>query len=67
MMFKIFSILSRNYKLVWPLFIKGIDGVPKIKEGYNPATWMLEVTTPAQEAALGINFAKVYKNSELYK
>ncbi|KAL9443070.1 hypothetical protein AB3S75_016429 [Citrus x aurantiifolia] len=48
-------------------YFEGIDGVPKIKEGYNPATWMLEVTTPAQEAALGINFAKVYKNSELYK
>ncbi|KAL9440125.1 hypothetical protein AB3S75_018895 [Citrus x aurantiifolia] len=48
-------------------YFEGIDGVPKIKEGYNPATWMLEVTTPAQETALGINFAKVYKNSELYK
>ncbi|KAF8393290.1 hypothetical protein HHK36_021531 [Tetracentron sinense] len=32
-----------------------------------PATWMLEVTTAAQEAALGVNFAEVYKNSELYR
>ncbi|KAL6334304.1 hypothetical protein AAG906_014705 [Vitis piasezkii] len=27
----------------------GIEGVSKIKESYNPATWMLEVTTTAQE------------------
>uniref|UniRef100_F6H002 ABC transporter family G domain-containing protein n=1 Tax=Vitis vinifera TaxID=29760 RepID=F6H002_VITVI len=46
--------------------LKGIDGVSKIKDGYNSATWMLEVTSAAQEAALGINFTDVYKNSELY-
>lgn len=28
---------------------------------------MLEVTSAAQEASLGINFAEVYKNSELYR
>ncbi|KAL6344974.1 hypothetical protein AAG906_007705 [Vitis piasezkii] len=39
----------------------------EIKDGYNPATWMLEVTSAAQEAALGINFTDVYKNSELYR
>ena len=48
-------------------FLKGIDGVSKIKDGYNPATWMLEVTLAAQEATLGINFTNVYKNSELYR
>ena len=48
-------------------FLKGIRGVSKIKDGYNPATWMLEVTTAAQERALGVNFADVYKNSELYR
>lgn len=47
--------------------IQGIEGVSKIKEGYNPATWMLEVTTPAQESALGVDFADLYKNSELYR
>ena len=47
--------------------MKEIDGVSKIKDGYNPATWMLEVTSAAQEAILGVNFAQVYKNSELYK
>lgn len=49
------------------LFAKGINGVTKIKDGYNPATWMLEVTTEMQENALGVNFSEVYKSSELYQ
>lgn len=47
--------------------MKGINGVPKIKVGYNPATWMLEVTSAAQEAGLGVNFTDAYNNSEIYK
>ncbi|KAG4954354.1 hypothetical protein JHK87_039948 [Glycine soja] len=38
-------------------------GVPKIKEGYNPATWMLEVTSAGIEASLKVNFTNVYRNS----
>ncbi|XVF26672.1 hypothetical protein REPUB_Repub14bG0037900 [Reevesia pubescens] len=48
-------------------YFEGIQGVSKIKDGYNPATWMLEVTTTAQELALGVDFADVYKNSDLYR
>ncbi|GLT60903.1 hypothetical protein SLA2020_336430 [Shorea laevis] len=48
-------------------FLKGIRGVSKIRDGYNPATWMLEVTAAAQETALGVNFTDVFKNSELYR
>ncbi|KAH1258472.1 Pleiotropic drug resistance protein 1 [Glycine max] len=48
-------------------YFEGIKGVSKIKDGYNPATWMLEVTTSAKEIELGIDFAEVYKNSELYR
>ncbi|XP_051137797.1 pleiotropic drug resistance protein 1-like [Andrographis paniculata] len=48
-------------------YFEGIDGVEKIKDGYNPATWMLEITSTAQEAALGIDFAQLYRNSELYR
>ncbi|KAK3033865.1 hypothetical protein RJ639_032770 [Escallonia herrerae] len=48
-------------------YFEGIDEVPKIKDGYNPATWMLDVTSASQEAALGVNFTEVYKNSELYR
>jgi len=49
------------------LVLKGIQGVRKIKDGYNPATWMLEVTTSSKEVELGIDFAELYKNSELYR
>ncbi|KAL7166187.1 hypothetical protein ACSBR2_036964 [Camellia fascicularis] len=48
-------------------YFEGINGNSKIKDGYNPATWMLEVTSAAQEAALGVNFAEMYKNSDLYR
>ncbi|KAJ3701260.1 hypothetical protein LUZ61_004965 [Rhynchospora tenuis] len=48
-------------------YFESIPGIAKIKDGYNPATWMLEVSTIAQEAALGINFTEIYHNSELYR
>ncbi|XP_010254255.1 PREDICTED: ABC transporter G family member 39-like isoform X3 [Nelumbo nucifera] len=48
-------------------YFEGINGVSSIKDDYNPATWMLEVTTGAQEEVLGINFANIYKNSDLYR
>ncbi|KAI3775041.1 hypothetical protein L1987_49609 [Smallanthus sonchifolius] len=41
-------------------------GVSKITNGYNPATWMLEVTTSSQELAMGVDFTEIFKNSELY-
>nr|GME17662.1 pleiotropic drug resistance protein 1-like [Ipomoea batatas] len=48
-------------------YFETINGVQRIREGYNPATWMLEITSEAQERALGIDFAEVYRNSELYR
>lgn len=48
-------------------YFEGVEGVSKIKPGYNLATWMLEVTTLAQEDILGISFGDVYKNSDLYQ
>ncbi|KAH9622500.1 hypothetical protein KSS87_017391 [Heliosperma pusillum] len=48
-------------------YFEGIRGVHKIKDGYNPATWMLEVTSMAQETALGVDFSELYKNSDLYR
>ncbi|XP_077211741.1 pleiotropic drug resistance protein 1-like [Tasmannia lanceolata] len=48
-------------------YFEGVDGVSKITDGYNPATWMLEVTSPAQEESLGVNFTEIYKNSELFR
>ncbi|KAK8664212.1 hypothetical protein V6N13_084010 [Hibiscus sabdariffa] len=48
-------------------YFEGIEGVSKIKDGYNPATWMLEVSTTAQELTLGVDFADIYKKSDLYR
>ncbi|XP_068322624.1 pleiotropic drug resistance protein 1-like isoform X2 [Pyrus communis] len=48
-------------------YFEGIDNVSKIRDGYNPATWMLEVTSSAKEIAMEIDFAEVYKKSELYR
>ncbi|KAL5709532.1 ABC transporter G member 39 [Ranunculus cassubicifolius] len=48
-------------------YFESIDGVPKIRHKYNPATWMLEVTTAAQEEKLSINLVEIYKNSDLFQ
>lgn len=48
-------------------YFQAISGVPKIPEDLNPATWMLEVTTPGNEARLGTDFADSYANSGLFK
>ncbi|XP_039114168.1 ABC transporter G family member 41-like [Dioscorea cayenensis subsp. rotundata] len=47
-------------------YFERVPGVPKIKENCNPATWMLEVTSPSVEAQLGLNFAQIYRESTLY-
>uniref|UniRef100_A0ACD5WG15 Uncharacterized protein n=2 Tax=Avena sativa TaxID=4498 RepID=A0ACD5WG15_AVESA len=54
-----------SHKLVE--YFEAIAGVAKITEGYNPATWMLEVSSPLVEARLDINFAQIYANSSLYR
>ncbi|XP_060212522.1 pleiotropic drug resistance protein 2-like [Lycium barbarum] len=48
-------------------YFQFVPGVPTIKEGYNPATWMLDITTPAVEAQLNVDFADIYTNSDLYR
>ncbi|XP_031280621.1 ABC transporter G family member 39-like [Pistacia vera] len=48
-------------------YFEAIPGVPGIKDGYNPATWMLEVTAPSVEDHLDIDFAEIYANSSLYQ
>ncbi|KAE8705821.1 Pleiotropic drug resistance protein 3 [Hibiscus syriacus] len=42
-------------------------GVPKIRPGYNPAAWMLEVTSSAEENRLGVDFAEIYRRSNLFQ
>ncbi|KAJ8766367.1 hypothetical protein K2173_022426 [Erythroxylum novogranatense] len=48
-------------------YFESIPGVPKIKDNYNPATWMLEVTSMSAEAELGVDFGQIYRRSTLYE
>ncbi|KAG7637916.1 ABC transporter G family member 31 [Arabidopsis thaliana] len=48
-------------------YFQGINGVPPISSGYNPATWMLEVTTPALEEKYNMEFADLYKKSDQFR
>ncbi|XP_076910333.1 ABC transporter G family member 35-like isoform X1 [Bidens hawaiensis] len=57
--------LGRNSQNIIDYF-QEIPGVPKIPIQYNPATWMLEVSSGAAEIRLGIEFAERYKSSSLY-
>ena len=50
-----------------PCGVQAINGVPRLTEGLNPATWMLQVSTPGMEANIGVNFAEIYKGSGLYQ
>lgn len=46
-------------------YFEAVPGVVKIKDKYNPATWMLEVSSMGVEQRLGIDFAEVYRKSAL--
>ncbi|KAL0347079.1 UNVERIFIED_CONTAM: ABC transporter G family member 39 [Sesamum calycinum] len=48
-------------------YFEAIPGVPKVKDGCNPATWMLDVSTPEVEVQLGVDFADTYAKSSLYQ
>ncbi|KAK8584825.1 hypothetical protein V6N13_138771 [Hibiscus sabdariffa] len=58
--------LGRNSHKIIEYF-ESIPGIPKIKDKYNPATWMLEVSSVAAEVRLGMDFAEYYKPSSLYQ
>ncbi|KAK2418391.1 pleiotropic drug resistance protein [Trifolium repens] len=55
----------QSHKLIE--YFEAIEGVPKIKVGYNPAAWMLQISSPSTEAQLGVDFAEIYANSALYR
>ena len=46
-------------------YYEAVPGVQPIPDDLNPATWMLEVTTPGNEERLGIDFAAVFEQSSL--
>ncbi|KAJ0517456.1 putative ABC-type sulfate transporter [Helianthus annuus] len=48
-------------------YFESISGVPKIRDNYNPATWMLEITSASVEAEVGVDFGQIYSTSTLYE
>ena len=48
-------------------YFSAIPYVPPIGTGINPATWMLEISTPGMEDRLGINFADIYEHSSVFR
>ncbi|KAL8527698.1 hypothetical protein ACS0TY_005515 [Phlomoides rotata] len=48
-------------------YFEGISGVPRIRDNYNPAAWMLEVTSASSEIELSIDFAEIYSKSSLHE
>ncbi|KAJ6299528.1 hypothetical protein OIU76_020486 [Salix suchowensis] len=48
-------------------YFQGIKGVPPCPDGYNPATWMLEVTTSTVEEKVGEDFAELFRKSYHYR
>ena len=62
------SVLKKNpFDFMVALNLQAIPGVPKIREKYNPAAWMLEVSSASAEAQLGINFADYFIKSPQYQ
>ncbi|CAN0916311.1 Pleiotropic drug resistance protein 2 [Linum grandiflorum] len=48
-------------------YFEAVPGVPRISEGINPATWMLDISSAAVESQLNVDFTEIYSQSELYK
>ncbi|XP_042434499.1 ABC transporter G family member 42-like isoform X1 [Zingiber officinale] len=58
--------LGRNSHKIIEYF-EAIPGIPKMQEKYNPATWMLEVSSVASEERLGMDLAEYYRSSDLFR
>ncbi|XP_037468082.1 ABC transporter G family member 41-like [Triticum dicoccoides] len=48
-------------------YFQAIHGIPRIKDNYNPSTWMLEVTSTSMEAQVGVDFVQMYRASSMCK
>ncbi|CAL5339358.1 unnamed protein product [Camellia sinensis] len=48
-------------------YFEAVEGVAKIRPRYNPAAWMLEVTSSSEENRLGVDFAEIYRRSNLFQ
>ncbi|KAM3375327.1 ABC transporter G family member 32 isoform X2 [Capsicum galapagoense] len=59
------SLGNRSCKLIQ--YFEAIQGVHRIRSGQNPAAWVLEVTSSAEENRLGVDFADIYRKSTLFR
>ena len=48
-------------------YFKKVPGVPDLHEGLNPATWMLQVSTPGMESTLRVDYAEIYRQSDQFR
>ncbi|EMS57423.1 Pleiotropic drug resistance protein 3 [Triticum urartu] len=48
-------------------YFQAIPAIPRIKDNYNPSTWMLEVTSTSMEAQVGADFVQMYRASSMCK
>uniref|UniRef100_A0ACD6AA23 Uncharacterized protein n=1 Tax=Avena sativa TaxID=4498 RepID=A0ACD6AA23_AVESA len=48
-------------------YFQAIPGVPRIKEGQNPAAWMLDISSHTTEHEIGVDYAQIYRSSSLYR
>ncbi|GJP35639.1 hypothetical protein CLOM_g20158, partial [Closterium sp. NIES-68] len=48
-------------------YFQAVPSVPRIPAGYNPATWMLDITTPAAAERTGVDFVDLYHKSDLFR
>ncbi|XP_004956470.1 ABC transporter G family member 45 isoform X2 [Setaria italica] len=48
-------------------YFEAIPGVPRIKEGQNPAAWALDISSHAMEYAIGVDYSEIYRNSSLHR
>ena len=46
---------------------QGIPSVPRIKEGPNPASWVLDISSHTTEYDIGVDYAEIYRSSDLYR
>ncbi|CAI0467872.1 unnamed protein product [Linum tenue] len=48
-------------------YFQGIGGIHPIPNGYNPATWMLEITSTNVEQRMHLDFAQSYRTSQQFR
>ncbi|KAL5229992.1 hypothetical protein ABZP36_028768 [Zizania latifolia] len=48
-------------------YFEAIPGVPRIKEGQNPAAWMLDISSRTTEYEIGVDYAEIYQSSSIYR